>query len=425
MEAGYHCTGSVPYGYLRDPNDRNNWIVDEDAAAVIRRIFQLVIGGNGVYQIAKILSADRVLIPTAHYKDIGNNEAVRHNISDPYGWRGGVVSTILKRREYLGIKILKKTYTDSYKQKKRKDTPEEEQIVFEGAIPQIVDKETWHNAQRLRRTVRRHAKDGRPPSPLTGLLICADCGKKLTHARSFDYRYNKPRDEYVCGNYRQGTKNCTMHYIRTNVIEELILDTIRRVSEYVIHNEAGFIEKVLAASDLRQASEVKESKKRLVKATQRCDEIDMLVKKLYETYALGKLPENHYDRMLIEYDAEQAALREEIADLQAQIDSYDADSVKPDRIIEIVRRYSEFDELTVQMLNEFVEKIVVHEGDKSSGKRVQKVDIYLNFIGNFDFPIPEKTAEELGAERKLDEKRRKAREKQREYRARMKTKKAA
>ena len=212
MEAGYHCSGSIPYGYLHDPDDRQQWIVDSQAAEVVRRIFQLVIDGKGVYQIANILAADKVPIPTAHYRETGNDEAVRQSYSDPYAWRGGVVSNILERREYMGIKVLKKTYSESYKQKKRKETPVDEQIVFEGGIPQIVDDETWHNAQRLRRTVRRPAKDGRPPSPLTGLLICAQCGKKLTHARNYDYQKNRERDEYVCGNYRQGTKNCTMHY---------------------------------------------------------------------------------------------------------------------------------------------------------------------------------------------------------------------
>jgi len=177
MESGYHCTGSIPYGYLHDPDNRQQWIIDEAAAETVRRIFQLVIEGKGVYQIADILAADKVLIPTAHYESIGYHEAVRHSYTDPYRWRGSVVRTILERKEYMGVKILKKTYTDSFKQKKRKETPEDERLFFEGGIPQIVDGETWHNAQRLRRTVRRPAKDGRPPSPLTGILVCADCSR--------------------------------------------------------------------------------------------------------------------------------------------------------------------------------------------------------------------------------------------------------
>lgn len=422
MEAGYHCTGSIPYGYLHDPNDRQKWIIDEDAAAVIKRIFQLVIDGSGVYQIANILSADKVLIPTAHFEAIGYHEAVRHTYSDPYNWRGGVVSGILERREYMGIKVLKKTYSDSYKRKKRKCTPTKEQLEFEGAIPQIIDEETWHNAQRLRRTVRRPAKDGRPPSPLTGLLICAECGKKLTHARNFDYAKGKPKDEYVCGNYRQGTKNCTMHYIRTAVVNELILETIKRVGTYVKQNESAFVERIREVSNLQQEAEVKENKRRLTKANRRCAELNTLVKKLYETYALGKLPENHFDRMIAEYDSEQKTLQEEIISLQMQIENYISDSARSENFIEIVRRYTDFDSLSTQMLNEFIEKIVVHEGDRSSSKRIQQIDIHLNFIGNFDVPVLKviPTADELEAERRLEEKRIKERDRQREYRARKK-----
>jgi hypothetical protein len=418
-EAGYHCSGSVPYGYLRDPNDKQQWIVDEEAAKVIRRIFNLVIEGNGVYEIANILSADKVLIPTAHFEEIGADDMIRLGYSDPYKWRGSVVSTILARRDYMGIKVLRKTYSESYKSKRRQDTPEEERIEFKGAIPQIVDEETWHNAQRLRRTVRRPAKDGRPPSPLTGLLICADCGKKLTHARNFDYDKNRPRDEYICGNYRQGTKNCTMHYVRTVAIEKVILKSIKYTAQYVLSNESEFIEKVRQASNLRQEAEVKESKRRLNKAARRSRELDTLVKKLYETYALGKLPETHYDRMLAEYDTEQAALRQELAELQAQVDNYTADSIRADSFIELVHRHTEFDVLTPVLLNEFIDKVIIHEGDKSSGKRTQKIEVHMNFIGNIDIPIPDKTPEEIEAELKAKKKPSRAKY-LREWRARKK-----
>jgi len=332
------------------------------------------------------------------------------------------VATILERREYTGVKILKKTYSDSYKHKKRKATPEDEQVVFVGAIPQIVDGETWALAQKLRRVVRRPAKDGRPPSSLTGLLVCADCGKLLTHARNYDYRQNREKDEYVCGNYRQGTKNCTMHYIRTEVIESLILKMIQRVAGYVKRDEAAFVERVREASNLRAEEEIKDSKKRLTKAERRIAELDKLVTKLYETYALGKLPENHFERMIAEYDSEQVGLRQTITELQSVIAGYAEDSVRADKFVEIVRRYTDFDTLTVPMLNSFVEKVVIHEGDKSSGKRVQQVDIYLSFIGSFDIPDEpvEKSPGEIEAERKTDERRAKQRDRQRTYREKKK-----
>jgi hypothetical protein len=421
MSQGYHCTGSIPYGYIHNPDNRQEWLLDESAAQTVRRIFQLVIDGKGVYQIANILAADKVLMPSAHMQLLGEH-CTHSNYADQYNWRGGVVSTILERREYTGVKILKKTYTESYKQKKRKDTPEDEQLLFEGAIPQIVDTETWELAQKLRRVVRRPTKDGRPPSPLTGILVCADCGKLLIHARNTDYRTGKAKNEYVCGNYRQGTKNCTMHYIRAEVVEELILTIIQRVANYVKSSESEFAERVREASNLQAEAEIKESKKRLTKANRRVLELDTLVTKLYETYALGKLPENHYDRMLAEYDSEQSLLQQTIIDLQTQIDGYAADSVRADKFIEIVQRYTEFPELNATLLNEFVEKVVIFEGDKSSGKRVQKVDIHLNFIGNFDVPIEpiEKSSEEIEAELKADERRAKQAARQREYRAKRK-----
>jgi hypothetical protein len=238
-----------------------------------------------------------------------------------------------------------------------------------------------------------------------------------------DYRTGKEKNEYVCGNYRQGTMNCTMHYVRANVIEDLILKAIQRVTGYVRQNESEFVERVREASNLQAEVDVKESKKRLSKSERRVAEIDKLVTKLYETYALGKLPENHFERMLAEYDAEQAELRQTIADLQTAIDGYAADSVRADRFIEIVRRYTEFPELNATLLNEFVEKVVIFEADKSSGKRVQKVEIHLSFIGNFDVPVEEVplTPEQIEAERKADERRAKNSTRQREYRAKKKT----
>ena len=213
-----------------------------------------------------------------------------------------------------------------------------------------------------------------------------------------------------------------MHYIRTEVIESLILKMIQRVAGYVKRDEAAFVERVREASNLRAEEEIKDSKKRLTKAERRIAELDKLVTKLYETYALGKLPENHFERMIAEYDSEQVGLRQTITELQSVIAGYAEDSVRADKFVEIVRRYTDFDTLTVPMLNSFVEKVVIHEGDKSSGKRVQQVDIYLSFIGSFDIPDEpvEKSPGEIEAERKTDERRAKQRDRQRTYREKKK-----
>jgi DNA invertase Pin-like site-specific DNA recombinase len=422
---GKHVTGVIPYGYLHDPANRQNWILDETAAEVVRRIFQLVIEGNGVYQIANILEQEKTLIPTAHWESIGESGNVRHHsYKNQYMWRGGVISNIIEREEYMGNLILRKTQSDSYKRKKRKETPKDERLVFEGAIPQIIDEETWHNAQRLRRTVRRPAKNGDPPYRLTGLLYCADCGAKMTHDRSADFREGrKAKNEYVCSNYRQRTRECSIHFIRVPIVEKLILDAIRSVSGYVRDCEGEFVERVRETTNLRHEESVMENKKTLNKSLRRLDELGILIKKLYESFALGKIPEKHFDTLLADYDTEQTALEAETARLQSEIDVFDIDSTKVDKFINLVRRYTDFSELTTPMLNEFVEKVIVHEADKTSGKRVQKVDIYLNFIGKFDAPHIEAppTAEEIEAERQKQEKRRaQQRERNRKFRERKK-----
>jgi DNA invertase Pin-like site-specific DNA recombinase len=406
MAEGKHCTGSIPYGFLHDKNDRQKWVIDEEAAKVVRRIFQLVIEGHGVYQIAFILEREKALIPNAHWLEIGAKDNVRHtSFKDPYMWRGGVVSNIVKRREYMGHKVLHKTQNASYKSKKRTPTPESELIVIENALPAIVDEETWHNAQRLRRTVRRPAKSGEPPNPLTGLLYCADCGSKMTHDRSkYYYESNKsPKNEYYCSKYRQRTRECSMHFIRVPVVEELVLTAIRRVSKFARENESEFVQKVRRTADTQREESTKEAKKRLAKSRRRRYELDGIIKKLYETYATGKLPGNQFERLVAEYDTEQKALDASIGETAAEIEKWDAESMKTDRFMELARRYTEFTELTTPMLNEFVEKIVVHEAERSSGKRIQKVDIFFNFIGHFVPPADEK--EPAPEEAETDEKR--------------------
>jgi DNA invertase Pin-like site-specific DNA recombinase len=429
MAEGKHCSGSIPYGFLHDKADRQKWIIDEEAARVIRRIFQLVIEGNGVYQIALILEREKVLIPTAHWLAIGAKENAHNTFKGPYLWRGGVVSTILGRREYMGYAVLHKTQSESYKSKKRKVTPESELIIIKNAYPAIVDEETWNNAQRLRRTVRRPAKSGEPPNPLTGLMYCADCGAKMTHDRSKYYRESNksPKNEYVCSKYRQRTRECSMHFIRVPVVEELVLTAIRRVSKFARENESEFIQKVRQTMDTRLEESIREAKKQLTKSRRRRDELDDIIKKLYETYAVGKLPENQFERLAAEYDAEQKTLDTRIEGTKTAIEAWDADTLKPDKFMELVRRYTEFSELTTPMLNEFVEKIVVHEADKSSGKRIQRVDVHFTFIGHFVPPFEEKelTPEEIAEQEKREQRLAKCRERQRMCRERKKIKEQA
>lgn len=390
MQEGKRVSPSVPYGYLRDPNDKQKLIIDPEPAAVVHRIFQMVIDGKGLRQIADTLYADKVLIPSAYATKYHPENRHCKDYHDPCRWSGTEVGRILSKQEYMGHTVLGKTVSESYKTKKRRNVAPNELMIFKNTHPAIVDEETWQNAQRLRKTVRKLGKGGNQPCRLTGLLYCADCGAKMTHRRrSEGYQKYDADNAYVCSAYRQITRNCTMHYIRVSVVEKLILSAIHRVSVYVLENENEFIQQVRETSSVQQEETVKEYKNRLGQSQKRHDELDMLVKKLYESYATGKLPDRQFERLLAEYDKEQADLENTIQSLHTEIDGFNADSVKTDKFIQLVKKYTDFTELTTPMLNEFVEKVVVHEADKCTGKRVQKVDIYFNFIGKFDVELPD------------------------------------
>lgn len=425
MQEGKRVSPSVPYGYRRDPDDKQHLIIDPEPAAVVRHIFKLVLEGNGVNRIADILYADKILIPSAYAEKYYPENQHSKSFHDPIRWTNQTIIHILEKREYMGHTVLGKTISESYKTKKRRKATEDELMIFENTHEAIIDEETWNNVQRLIETKRRPKKNGAPPCRLSGLLYCADCGSKLSHRYNSRNKYDAD-NSYGCSSYRQYTRNCTMHYIRVSVVEKLILEAIREVSAYALSNEKEFVKKVREASDVQQETTMKEYRRRLGKTKRRHEELDDLVKKLYESFATGKIPEKHFDRLLSGYDNEQTALEAEIQELQTGLDRYGADSVRADRFLELVKRYTDFSELTTPMLNEFIEKVVVHEADKSTGDRVQKVDIYLNFIGAFTVPKMEAalTAEQEAREQRKLQARNREREQNRlrmqRYRARQK-----
>ena len=402
MEKGLRCSGSICYGYLASKEDKGEWIIDKEAAPVVKRIFQSVLAGESIAAIGRALRAEQIPIPSEHWKRIGAPVRTA-GYADPYAWSATTIGYILSRPEYMGRKVLGKTVCENYKTKSTRKTTAEEQYIFEGAIPAIIDEETWHNVQRLRETKRRAPKTQNAPNRLTGLLYCAECGAKLTH-RHHLVQGKWWDDAFICGNYRQLTRDCTMHYIPTQKLEAAILSTIQRVSWYVRNNEAEFIDRVREASDLRQEEAVKDSKTQLAKAKRRHKELDGLVKKLYEANATGKLPDKHFTRLLAEYDEEQAALEASMTEWQEQIENWNADKLKTEKFIELVKRYTDFSELTTPMLNEFIEKVVVHEATGGRGNsRRQRLDIYLNFIGAFEVPAHIVTPMEEEAERRRQE----------------------
>jgi hypothetical protein len=334
---------------------------------------------------------------------------------------------ILQKREYMGDLVNFKTYKPSFKSKKQVKNEPENQLVFEGALPSIVERETWELAQKLRQTIRR-PKGEYEANPLTGLLFCSDCGCKL-HNRRSRYTEDKngspiyPVDTYECMTYRSNAEKfvdkCSIHFIRTAVVRELILDTIKSVSAYVKSNEAEFIEKLREASTVKQADTAKAHKRQAAKNEKRIAELDILFRKVYEDNAIGRLSDERYEQMSSDYEHEQVELKAQTAAIKAELEAFEQDSVNADMFLELVHRYTVFDELTTPMINEFVHKVIVHEADKSSGERVQEVDIYLNFIGNFKIPGSEPkplTPEEQAAEEERLAKKRKKNEQLRNWR---------
>jgi len=401
MEKGLRCSGSIPYGFLPDGEDKERLIIDAEAAVVVRSIFQSIIDGKSMAQIGRELRAEQIPIPSEHWKRIGHPvRSVKY--ADPYAWSATTIGYILKRPEYKGCKVLGKTVSESYKKSKNRKTEPDEQYIFDGAIPVIVDEEVWNNAQRLRKTVRRPPKREGAPHRLTGLLYCADCNSKMTHRNNL-VQQKWEDNAYVCSSYRQLTRDCTMHYIPTKNMERLILSAIQRISWYVREHETDFIQKVREASTVQQEETVKDNKRQLSQAKKRFAELDTLVKKLYESNATGKLSDRHFERLMGEYDTEQSALEMTMTELQGKIDAWGEDSLKTDRFIELVKRYTDFSELATPMLNEFVERVIVHEGEGRGSNRRMRVDINLNFIGAFEVPADIITPMELDEQRLIQE----------------------
>ncbi|MCM1330720.1 MAG: recombinase family protein [Ruminococcus sp.] len=383
MESGKRVSPSIPYGYLRDPNDKQQLIIDPEPAAVVRRIYQMIIDGKGVQAIANILTAEKVLIPSAYAAKYcpENNHAA--SVKDPYAWSPTAIGYILAKQEYMGHTVLGKTIGVDYKTKKRRKATPDELMIFRNTHEAIVDEETWNLAQKLRRTVRRPSYD-REPHPLTGLLYCADCGSKLTHRQPKPDKKKKydADDCYICSLYRgKGKQGCTMHYARTSAIEELILTAIRKACESVRNDEKAFAESAMDVYSADVREHCREWKQRLAQSEERLKKVDDLIKRLYEDRAAGAIPEKHFTRLMEEYDGEYNRLEDEIEELRAAITERETSEINVDKFIAVVKKYTEITELTPAVLNEFVEKVVVHEKTGNGKDRRQVIEVYFNFIG--------------------------------------------
>ena len=380
--SGKHLTGTVIYGYLWDEK-REHWLVDEEAAEVVRRIFSLTLEGYGPYQIACKLSADRIEIPVVHLARF--NEGVNRSkpVKDPYGWGSSTIVNILKKREYLGHTINFKT-RKHFKDKKSHYVSEDEWTIFENTHEAIIDQQTFDLVQKIRSNVRRYPNGWGEAAPLTGLLYCADCGGKMYVHRTNN---GKRISQYTCSNYTKvpcGTLCPTQHRINESAVLTLVSDTLRAIAEYSRNDRTEFIHTVQETQVAQQSADISKKRRRLAAAQKRAGELEKLICKIYEDNALGKLPDARYKALDAQYAKEQDALEIEIAELEKAVTGYEQSQKSAEKFIALIDKYENFDTLTNTMLNEFVEKILVHErARKGSQDTTQEIEIYFNFLGRY------------------------------------------
>lgn len=434
--SGKHLTGTVIYGYLWDEK-REHWLVDEEAAAVVRHIFALAMEGYGPYQIATKLSEEKIEMPAVHLARYGEGVNKNKVFADIYRWSASTVVEILKKQEYLGHTVNFKT-RKHFKDKKSHYVDESEWTIFENTHEAIIDQETFDNVQRIRGNARRYPDGFGEAHPLTGLMYCADCGGKMYVHRTYN---GKRVPQYTCGQYGKypiGSLCPTQHRIKAEAVLTLIADMLRAIAEYSRNDRAEFIRTVQETQVAQQTADISKKRKRLAAAQKRAGELEKLICKIYEDNALGKLPDARYEALDAQYAKEQDALNAEIVELEKAVTGYEQSRKSAEKFIALIDKYENFDTLTNTMLNEFVEKILVHErARKGSQDTTQEVEIYFNFVGRYIPPALQPvplTPEEQEELRKKEERkdrlhqnylRRKANGKQKEWEERYNAKRKA
>jgi len=377
--AGKHLTGFPVYGYKQDPEDKSRWVVDEEAAKVVREIYSLCLQGHGPNQIETILNERGVDSPSVHQRTNGVNNRGKMTY-----WGKGIVAKILGRMDYLGHTVSGRTYKKSYKATRTYENERDKWIITENTHEQIIDTETWERVQRLREATKRKSTKMGEMSPLNGLLFCADCGQRLRIQRNVKNKYQY----YVCKTYmssRTGHRECSSHNTPLHFIEPFILGEIQLKTAFARDHEdefTAFVEKTLARladSDLRSA------RIELEKAKHRAAELDMIIKKMYEDNATGRITNELFDKLFADFETEQAWLKTRTAELTDLITAENEKNTNVERFLGLVKKYTDTSVLTAEIVRVFVDKIVVHQANGRWGKnRKQQVDIYYNYIGLLD-----------------------------------------
>ena len=385
--AGEHLCTNPPYGYMKDPADKKKWIVDEEAAEIVKRIFDLCIAGKGPMQIAKLLTAQHVLTVKAHYAQRDGKPLPEK----PYQWSPKSVAGILERPEYTGCTVNFKTYSKSHKLKKRLHNAPENQRIFSNTQPAIIDEQVFARVQELRENKRRPAKQAERQGLFSGLLYCADCGSKLHFATGKNM--TPQQDCYRCSRYKSNTGDCTMHFIREETLKLFVLQRIFDVTALFFDDAMAFGE---AAKKQRFQEAEKEAKKRrreIAQAEKRIGELDRIFKRIYEDDISGTISHERFLKLSADYEAEQKELTEQVKAWRQAVENFEQDQADFASFAAIVRKYVGIRELTPTIVNEFVKKIIVHAPDKSSGHRRQKIELVWNFIGEVSLPGDDQTVE--------------------------------
>ena len=384
------CT-NPPYGYIKDMEDKTHWIVDEEAAKVVKEAFRLCMQGYGPTQIAKEFSKRKIMNPTAHAKANGVNIPDNRGHDDDYIWRGSTIVHMLSRQEYLGHTVNFKTYRKSYKQKKQMKNDPSEWMIFENTHEAIIEESVFEVVQKIRDGRRRLTPMGEMPM-LSGMLFCADCGNKLYQVRHRGWEHDK--EHFVCATYRKIKGGCSSHQIRNVVVEELLLDGIRRVTAFARDHENEFVEMVTKKTRIELDKSMRDGKRELEQSQARIKKLDEIIQRLYEDNIEGKISDERFAKMTTNYEAEQQNLESRVAELKSTMTAEKESALGVDHFLALVRKYTDIKELTAEIIREFVEKIYVYKAERIDGRRVQRIKIVYNCIGEFDPLVSTSTTEQ-------------------------------
>ena len=380
-ESGISLANNVPYGYKKDENNKTKWLVDETSAEIVKEIFNLFIQGHGTFEIARILRERKILTPSEYNASITTNS---NNKEYQYKWCGTTIAGILDRQEYIGDTVNFKSTTRSYKDKTRVNLPKEDRKIFKNTHEPIIDEYTWNIAKQLRNNRKKRAKSGKK-SIFSGLLFCNDCGKKMYfQSPVVDL---KAKDHYRCSSYKHDTSACTSHYISDEALQIVVLENIQRVTSYMKDYEDLFIREQIAKSTQDEIKKISKNKKELEKAKNRVIEIDNLFMHIYEDNVSGKISDDRFRNLSFNYDKEQQELKLKIEQLSKDIEDTEKKDIDVTQFISNIKKYTEVNHLTAEILNELVEKIVIHQQEKIDGKKTQEIDIYYRGVGIISFPV--------------------------------------